>query len=245
MKNGRLNKGKPAGDFIGLVIPNWTLYQTGDKTYKVCATEAVEGKANYSFGVSTDKIDSHLGLDYQALKMQRPDLFDAINAMLKTAQALKPAATEEDDGDPYGDIAMTRRRKLSKEQQFKRGMLLFRRVCLELATRNQATDWEVPVRMLHKGIFKETIEATALGRALAWISARSGPVSLELLLQVEQDYYEGKYAPNSSATLEGQLAMIAGGIEPIPMEATNERVQPRPGTGPTVSDNSDPFADFR
>lgn len=220
----RTNRGKPSGQYLAQ-LGNWNLYQTADGKYKVCAVDPVNGKANYSFAVDGQKIDTHAALDSKKLKDERPELYATIESYFKTAEVVPSSASSDqqeasDDGDPYGDLALSRRRKLTTQQNWKRGLLQMRRVDLEHLAVKKASIWESAIRMLYAGVFGAKIDDATAQQAFAWVTQHQGKVDLGVLLQIERDYYAGKYAPNSCATLESQLDLLAGRSEQ-PTEAIN------------------------
>jgi hypothetical protein len=247
----RLNRGIPSGTYLA-ELGNWKLYQTADGRYKVCAKDAVNGKANYAFAIDGQKIDSHAALDSAKLRNERPELYAVIEDHFRTAEVIPSASNEptqqEDEGDPYGDLAITRKRRLSPDQEWKRGLLQMRRIEMEHLAARKATTWESAVRMMWAGIFKSKIPDTVAEKAIDWITQHQGEVSLGVLLQIEQDYYAGKYAPNSCATLEAQLDMLAGTNNEDETEANNNGSDEsmRPGASRTAepNDRSDAFSDF-
>jgi hypothetical protein len=199
----RMNKGKPSGTFIAQ-IGNWNLYQTADSRYKVAAIDPVNGKANYTFNVSNGKVATDL--DHSHLSEARPELLESINAYFKSLQPV----VVSDESDPYGDLALQRKRKLTPEQNWRRGLLQLKRIELEHTAAKQESIMESAVRMLWIGVFKEKISDAEMEKALTWIRAHGSIVDLKSLLQVEQDFYAGKYAPHSCATLEAQFELIGG-----------------------------------
>lgn len=220
----RTNKGKPQGMFLA-ELGAWSLYQTADGRYKVAANTPTNGKANYAFGVEGPQIDTHAGLDASKLRAERPELYKSIEKFLKSSdKEVIPSETDtkaQDDADPYGDLAMSRRRLLTPEQQWRRALLSMRRIELEHTAANKETVWESGVRMAWAGIFKTRIEESDARAALAWITDHAEHVSLEAILQVEQEYYGGKLGPQSCQTLEAKLDLLAGKKE----EQENELVK--------------------
>lgn len=211
----RLHKGIPAGTFLGEVLAGWNLYKLSESKFKLCVSEPVaSGKANYTFGMTSGKIDSHLGLDGSKLRTERADLAEAAEKFILERVAAPEA--KNDQADPFGDHAISRKHKLRPEQQWKRELLAYRRKELEWAAIGALVpgtivpNWTPGVRMLFTGCFKEKITADQLVKALAYITGRDGAINLEALLKVEQDYYEGKYAPDPCSQLELQLDIIAG-----------------------------------
>ncbi len=203
----RVNKGKPTGQYIGQVEGGWTLYNIGDSRYKICAVEPLTGKANYTFVVTDKKIDKHGGLDAMKLKKERADVYDAVNAFLDGTDTTNFAT---DEADRFGDLALSRRRKLTNWQIFHRGILSMRRIELEHAAAQKKSVWDSAVRLLWAGIFKTKITDNEAARQVTYITKRAGAVNLELLLTAEQQFYTNKYAPHSCATLAAQLDTIAG-----------------------------------
>lgn len=202
----RTNHGKQTGLFVA-ELGNWMLRQTGADRYKLAANAPVNGKANYAFGVKETRIDTHAGLDVTKLRDERPDLYKAVEAYFKDAG--KPASVEE-ESDPYGDLAISRKRKLIPEQNWRRGLLQMRRIEFEHVAAQKSSIWESGVRMLWAGIFKTRITDKEAEKALHWITQRRGYVDLNMLLQIEQEYYAGKYGPHSSTRLEERLEGLAG-----------------------------------
>lgn len=207
----RINTGKQTGLFVA-TIGSWNLRQTADGRYKVAAIDPVNGKANYSFGVKDGKIDTHIGLDCTKLAEEHPELFKSIEAYFKEAM-MPTQSIDTDEADPYGDLALARRRKLTPEQNWKRGLLQMRRLEFEHAAVGASSIWESAVRMLWAGCFGTKIAEPDLDKARQWITQRKGSVDVKDLLRVEQDYYAGKFAPNSSTLLEQNLDTIAGANE--------------------------------
>lgn len=219
----RTNKGKPSGQYIG-EVGHWKIYQVGDDRYKLCASEPVNGKANYGFAIDGGTFDTHAGLDIAKLRQERPELYESVEKFFKGSAVIPsaaPAAQPTDDADPYGDLALSRRRTLTPEQNWKRGLLHMRRIEMEHMAAKKESVWESAVRMLWAGAFKTKIDDTTAQQALAWITQHQGGVNLSTLLQIEQDYYAGKYAPNSCATLEAQLDLLAGNDEQSKEENDN------------------------
>ncbi len=204
----RINKGKPAGLFVA-EIGGWNLAQTADGRYKVYSREPVNGKANYAFGVKEGAIDSHVGLDCTKLKEERPELYGSLVKFFKAQMAPPPdRAQAEEEADLYGDLALSRRHKLTSEQNWRRTLLQFRRIELEHAAAQKEGIWESAVRMTWAVLFGTKISETEEQRALHWIKQRAGTVNLGMLMQIETDYYAGRFAPNSSLTLEAQLDLL-------------------------------------
>lgn len=243
MSASRTNAGKQTGLFI-VELGNWTLRQTADGRYKVAARDPVNGKANYAFGIREGKLDTHMGLDATKLKDERPELHKAVEGYFRSLTE-QPLPMEE-EADPYGDLAISRRRKLTPEQNWKRGLLQMRRLEFEHAAAKKESIWESAVRMLWAGVFKTRIPDDKAAEALLWITQRQGGVDLKMLLQVEQDYYSGRYAPNSSRALEEKLGMLAGANEFDNEEETedgprvwNDNSGTADGVGPRESSQQD------
>lgn len=219
MKSARANRGKPTGMWLAQ-LGAWNLYQTAEGRYKVSAIDPVNGKANYAFAVREGRIDTHAALDSTKLKMERPELRASIEEYFKTAEVIpssaapSPAAVpQSDEADPYGDLAISRNRKLTPDQNWKRGLLQMRRIEFEHAAAKKPSIWESGIRMLWAGIYGTKIPDSEADRALGWVVQRQGGVDLGILLAAEQEFYAGKYAPQSCATLEAQLDMLAGSNE--------------------------------
>lgn len=202
----RQNRGKPAGQYIGQVEGGWTLYCTGEGRYKICSIEPISGKANYTFIVSDLLIDMHGGLDAGKLRSERPEIFEATELFLRSGSA----AAATDESDKYGDLALSRRRKLTPFQLWHRGLLQMRRIELEHTAAHKNSMWESGIRMLWAGIFKTRITEDEVKRQVKYITSHDKKVNLDLLLAAEQQFYSQKYAPNSCATLAAQLDTIGG-----------------------------------
>lgn len=207
----RTNSGKQTGLLIAQ-LGNWNLRQTSDTRYKVAAIDAVNGKANYAFGVKDGRLDTHAGLDCTKLGQDHPELLKTIEEYFK-AQSTPAEIKPEEDADPYGDLAISRRQKLSPEQNWRRGLLQMRRLEFEHAAVQAKGTWEAAIRMLWKGVFDAVIPQEALEKAQIWVTHRKGAVDLSALLNAEKAYYSGKFAPHSSINLEAQLDMLAGAME--------------------------------
>lgn len=200
----KLNSGRPEGLKIA-TIGDWDLYKT-QNGFKVCASAPIEGKANFSFGGKENKIDRAAAMDAKKLRSDRPVLYQEIEQyFLEHNTCPKTEST-----DPYGDVAISQKQLLQPEQQWKRELLRMRRIELEYAAVKGQGMWEAGIRMAHAGIFKEKIGEGELQKALAYITKRTGPISLEALLEVERDYYDERYRPHSCETLDAQLNMLAG-----------------------------------
>lgn len=219
----RTNRGKPSGTFQAQ-LGNWNLYQTADGRFKVSAIDPVNGKANYSFAVKDGKLDAHASPDASKLRTERPELCKSVEEFFRTAEVIpsaEPTGQPVDEGDPYGDLALSRRRKLSPEQNWKRELLQMRRLDLKHRAAKKTSLWDSAVRMLWAALFGTKIDDDTAAKAVAWIEQHQGDVSLSTVLQIETEYFSGKYAPNSCATMESQLDMLAGNIE-FTTEANNE-----------------------
>lgn len=251
----KINKGKPSGQYLG-AIGSWHIYQTQADRYKLCAVDGVTGKANYMFAILDGKVDTHVGLDASKLKADHPELLKEVN---KFFTQTPPAATESlaapiDEADPFGDLALSRKRKLTPEQQWKRGLLQLRRIELEHAAAQKESVWDSAIRMMWAGIFKTRIEDVVARQALCYVQ-QHGTVSLDDLLQVEQEYYAGKYAPASCSTLEARLDLLAGNNEEV-QDNGFERLQnsghsasavlpcDRPSADASGTSTENPFSNF-
>lgn len=208
----RLNKGITSGKYLGRANDEWAIYQTQKDRYKVCSLQPIAGKANYSFEINKGRrIDTHAKLDAHLLKNERAELYDAIERFFAQWIPEQETFDETTDADPYGDLALGRKQALNTDQNWKRGLLNMRRIELEhAALKHDVRTWETGVRMLHAGVYKTKISDADLKKAVAYIERRAGPINLDALLGVEQDLYAGKYRPNSCATLEVQLDLLAG-----------------------------------
>lgn len=212
MERTRTNSGKQTGLLIAK-IGSWNLRQTDENRYKVAAIEAINGKANYSFGVKDGHIDTHVGLDCTKLAEERPELYKSIEEYLKSTVVSEEVTVEIEETDPYGDLAISRHRKLTPEQNWKRGLLNMRRIEFEHAAVKSASIWDSAIRMLWAGIFETKISDEDLQKAKQWVVQRNGSVDLKGLLQLEQDFYAGKFAPNSCVNLEAGLNSIVGATD--------------------------------
>lgn len=240
----RLNAGKQNGTFLAQ-LGAWNLLQTADGRYKVASIALINGKANYAFGVRADgRLDTHLGLDCAKLSQDRPDLFKACEAYFK--EKLEADKPKDEETDPYGDLAMSRRRKLTPEQNWCRGLLQMRRIEFEHAAAKRDSVWESGVRMLWAGVFGTKIADNDLQTALHWITQRQGEVDLPALLQLEQDYYAGKFQERPCERLAEALDRQPGSSDYENVEETNagSNGQEAQSLG---ADNTeaDPFSAFR
>lgn len=227
----RMNSGKQTGLLVAQ-FGNWNLRQTADIRYKVAAIDPVNGKANYAFGVKDGRIDTHAGLDCTKLAQEHPELLKNIEEYFKAQLVIKEEPQSFEDADPYGDLAISRRQKLTPEQNWRRGLLLMRRMEFEHAAVHGAGIWESGIRMLWAAQFGTKILESDMEKARTWITHRKGAVNLKDLLNAEKDYYGGKFAPHSSVNLEAQLAMLAGALEFENVEEKYEAVQsPERDTG--------------
>jgi hypothetical protein len=214
MSTTRTNKGKPTGEFLA-EIGIWNLSKTGEGRYKLYARDPVNGKANYAFGVKNGAPDPHAALDFFKLREERPELLKSLEAYL--AEEMSPiviaaAAKEEEEQDPYGDLALQRRRKLTPEQEWKRALLHMRRVALEAAAAKKDTIWESGVRMSYAAIFGQKISDADVVKAIHWITQRQAEIDLKSLLQILTDYYAGKFGPRKCVVLAEQLDLLANNM---------------------------------
>lgn len=217
-----MNSGKQTGLLVAQ-FGNWNLRQTADIRYKVAAIDPVNGKANYAFGVKDGRLDTHAGLDCTKLAQEHPELLKNIEEYFKAQLVVKEEPQSFEDADPYGDLAISRRQKLTPEQNWRRGLLMMRRVEFEHAAVQGAGVWESAIRMLWAAQFGTKIQDSDMEKARIWITHRKGAVNLRDLLNAEKDYYGGKFAPHSSVNLEAQLDMLAGQLEFENVEETDER----------------------
>jgi hypothetical protein len=211
MSATRTNKGKPNGIFMA-ELGAWNLCQTAENRFKVYARDPVNGKANYAFGVKSGALDSHAGLDITKLRDERPELYKSVETYFKATidpAGDAPMTQVEEEMDPYGDLALSRRRRLTPEQNWKRGLLQMRRVEMEHAAAKKESVWESAVRMLYAANFKARISDVDASKAVHWIMQRQGGVDLKSLLEIETNFYSGKYGPMSSTMLEQQLDLLA------------------------------------
>ena len=211
MSTTRTNKGIKAGLFLA-ELGAWNLSQTGEGRYKLYARDPVNGKANYAFGIKADgAFDTHAGLDVAKLKDERPELFKTTADYFK-AEAAPIVQVEEEEQDPYGDLALLRRRQLTPEQEWKRALLHMRRVALEAAAAKKDTIWEAGVRMSYAAIFKQKISDEDVVKAIHWITQRQAEVDLKSLLQILTEYYAGKFGPRKCVVLAEQLDLLANNM---------------------------------
>lgn len=211
MSAQRTNKGIPAGLFLA-EIGAWNLCQTAETRMKVYARDPVNGKANYAFGIKNGAIDNHAALDAGKLRDERPELYKSIETYLKSQVEIvvdAPMTSAEEEADPYGDLALSRRRRLSPEQNWRRGLLQLRRTHIEHVAAKKGSIWESAVRLMYAAIFKARISDIDAQKAIHWITQRQGDVDLAKLLQIETEYYSGKYSPAASAMLEAQLDLLS------------------------------------
>lgn len=191
-------------------MSGWNISKVGDGRYKVYAGVPVPGTANYGFAVSNGTIDAHHALDVSKLRRERPELFAAVEAFFAGAP---PEHQEVEVVDKYGDGDASRRKPYTASQEWQRGLLKFRRLELEMASRGEKGEWETAVRYLWSGTHKTMIEESTLHEALSYIVQHAQDVSVDGLLQVERAYYSGKYRPHSCETLAAQLELLAGASE--------------------------------
>jgi hypothetical protein len=225
MSTTRSNKGIPAGLFLA-EIGAWNLCQTAESRMKVYARDPVNGKANYAFAIKNGAIDTHAALDAAKLRDERPELYKSIEAYLKSqVEAEAPITPAEEEADPYGDLALSRRRRLTPEQNWRRGLLQLRRTHMEHVAAKKDSVWESSVRLMYAAVFKAKISDLDAQKAIHWITQCQGEVDLAKLLQIETEYYSGKYGPTSSSTLKAQLDMLSNNNDEFEnVEATNGSV---------------------
>ena len=210
----RQNKGIPSGEYAG-AVGDWNLYKIADARYKICAATPVSGKANYTFAVSNSSIDASKAMDAAKLRAERPDLYEQIESFFQGDSTISLDA-KSDPSDLFGDHALGRKRKLTPEQQWKRGLLNMRLLDLQYAAvrvlepASTTPTWATGVRFLFNGCFKAKISLDAMNAAIAYVTDRTGNINLEALARVGQDYYAGKYAPDHCSQLEIQLDILAG-----------------------------------
>lgn len=240
-----MNAGKQTGLFLA-ELGSWNLRQTAGGRYKVASISPTNGKANYAFGIKDGHIDFAAAMDAYKLRDERPELMRSIEAHFKGDEIIAEA---KEEADPYGDQALNQRRKLSPEQNWRRGLLNMRRIEMEHAATKRESVWESGVRMLWAGVFKTKITGEDLGKTLTWITQRQGGVDLAELLRVERDYYDGKYVPQPSSTLEAQLDLLGGnlGFDNEEVENGNRRDEREVSSesGAVRIDDPDPFGAFR
>lgn len=206
---------------LGEVYPGWRLCRLEEK-WKVYSLDVVAGSANYGFRVKNREIDKNANIDARALKLERPAVYTSIERFLRTY--VSKHDPDPDIGDVYGDIAISRKQKLTPDQLWRRGLLLLRLRDLEiLAKLERHGIWEPCIEYLHQGVYKSNITAKAKAAALSFVTSDNAPrISQEALTQVEQDYYSGAYNPQACAELQGQLDMltepVAEEVEPLTAE---------------------------
>jgi hypothetical protein len=197
---------------LGEVYPGWQLCRLEER-WKVYALDTTAGGANYGFRVKDRAIDTHANVDAKKMQRERPALYASIEKFLRTYISKNDPLP--DIGDVYGDIALSRKQKLTPDQQWRRGLLLLRLRDLELLAKLERHGvWEACIDMLHQGVYKTNITARARTTALSFVTSSNAPrVNLEALTQVEQDYYSGAYHPQACAELQGQLDMLTESAE--------------------------------
>lgn len=220
----RHNKGKPTGTHVA-DIDGWALYCTEQNRYKLCSKEPTNGKANYGFGANDEGIDSSAGLDCAKLRVERPTLFRRVNTFLKkNTEPIEVPPTQDGEADPYGDLAINRRKKLAPQQVWRREILTWRRVELFRTALKKFSTWEAVIRGTYPAIFQEKISDELVHEVLDHITNHAADISLETLLHVLTEYHAGKYAPTSCATLEAQFDMLAGTQEETDGESDQSRI---------------------
>ncbi len=199
------------GKFITGLLDNWRVYQVANG-YRVSAVEPTPGRANYTFGVVNGHIDKHANKDAPKIKADRPELYAAIEAFFGGTTAA--AAAGPDNGDPYGDYALTQHNPRTPEQSWRRSLLNMRVTeALYIAQkRTEPRDWEPGVRGFYSGIFGRPIDAQTLRDALEYIRCK-GDVDLGALLEAKRAYYANQTA-NRSEVLESQLDLLSEGDDP-------------------------------
>lgn len=200
----RLNKGKPEGTFLAQ-LGTWALYETAEGFCKVAAITPVNGKANFSFGVRDGRIDTHKGRDCTLLKQTYPELYKSVETYLKDTSAPIEPISMQAEIDPYGDLALGKKRRLTPEQHWKRGLLNMRRLDFEHAAVHRDSMWESAVRMLWAGVFGTKITEEDCQASLRWITDRQGAVDVKDLLRLEQAYYNPGSETRPSEKLEAGL----------------------------------------
>lgn len=199
------NKGNHEGKYIGGVLDNsWAVYETATG-FRASSVATTLGKANYTFGIKEGKIDKHAGMDAGKLQEQRPELYEAIETLFNSPD-FRPVA---DPSDEFGDIAWSQRKPFSPMQEWKRALLYMRMFELEHAAKGGSGAWDAGIRMSYSAIFKFKIDDDTYAKAMHYIT-NHGDVELQTLLAVLRDFYDGKYRPNSCATLDTQFNLIAG-----------------------------------
>lgn len=202
----RRNKGKTDGKYLGAVLDeSWSIYETATG-YRASSVALIRGKANYSFAIKDRQIDRHINKDASTMQEERPELYEAIEKFFGRPDG---PITMVDEGDEYGDIAWTQRKTFTPSQQWKRMQLRMRMFELENAAKNEPSTWDMGIRMTFSGIFKFKISDDEYQRAHDYIT-NHGKVDLQALLIVLRDFFDGKYAPHSCATLDKQFDLIAG-----------------------------------